>query len=147
MMSWWSEKNNLLLSRSMATRPAYFINEHRIQRTRDLGIKCEDLKGTLVLGTATVSNDTWSGTIAGLASYGRSLTPEEVASHFHAWTANSPAGLKESLHASSLYLFNEGSGSVANDFVSGRRSITIPKDYAILRKRFLQPFWEESPRS
>ena len=120
-----------------------FLNGHRIPRTRDLGIKCGDLAGTLVLGTAISSNDTWTGTVLGLAAYNRSLGAEGVEKHFRAWTQDSHRNLKSSLDALALYVFDERTGDTVHDLESEGKRIAVPDNYSIVNKRFLQPFWEE----
>jgi len=120
-----------------------FVDGKRIQRTHNLGVRCGDLRGTLILGTATSLNDTFSGTLLGLAVYGRAIDAADAANHYQAWTANRPADLKQVLNADALYLFNEGTGRIARNSISDQGDIILPENYSVRRKRFLQPFWEE----
>lgn len=119
-----------------------FVDGKRIERIHDLGIRCGDLQGTLILGTAPSSNDTWSGTFVGLAAYGRALDAEQAKAHYQEWAAR-PADLKQLLNANVLYVFDEGAGRTVHSRSFDRWDITIPKNYSVRRKRFLQPFWEE----
>ena len=120
-----------------------FVDGKRIPRIHNLGVRCADLRGTLILGTATSLNDTFSGTLLGLAVYGRALDAREAADHYQAWTANPPTDLKQALNADALYRFNEGAGRIARNSVSDQWDISLPDNYSVRRKRFLQPFWEE----
>ena len=120
-----------------------FVDGKRIQRVHNLGVRCGDLQGTLILGTATSLNDTFSGTVLGLAAYGRALDAAEAVSHYQAWTANQPTDLKQALNADALYLFNEGTGRITRNLISDQGHILLPENYSVRRKRFLQPFWEE----
>ena len=138
-----AHKKALLTLTTETGKTQYYVDGRRIPRSKDLAIQCGDLKGTLILGTSTVSNDVWSGSILGIAAYNRALTADEVKRHFAAWNAPNTDGLELSLQPAALYPFVERTGSMIRDAQSNAPTIEIPKNYTILRKRFLQPFWEE----
>jgi VanZ like family/Concanavalin A-like lectin/glucanases superfamily len=114
-----------------------------IQTTREFGLRCQDLTGVLLVGNSPVANFSWEGTLFGLAFYNRSLGAGEVKQHYDQWTRSPLADLPASLHASSLYLFNEGKGSLIRNLGTAGPELNIPNTYTILHQRFLQPFWEE----
>jgi VanZ like family/Concanavalin A-like lectin/glucanases superfamily len=120
-----------------------YENGSLIQTAREFGLRCQDLTGVLVVGNSPVANFSWEGTLFGLAFYNRSLGAGEVKQHYDQWTRSPRADLPASLHGISVYLFNEGKGSLIQNFGTAGPGLNIPNTYTILHQRFLQPFWEE----
>jgi VanZ like family/Concanavalin A-like lectin/glucanases superfamily len=128
-----------------------YENGSLIQTAREFGLRCQDLTGVLLVGNSPVANFSWEGTLFGLAFYNRLLGAGEVKQHYDQWTRSPRADLPASLHATSLYLFNEGKGSLIQNFGiqnlgTAGPELNIPNTYTILHQRFLEPFWEEFRR-
>jgi hypothetical protein len=69
-----------------------------------------DLSGRIVLGTATIDFEPWSGEIHGLAIYSKELTHGEVLANFLNWTQANPSVTSDSTQCIARYQFNERSG-------------------------------------
>src|SRR5271157_2520524 len=67
--------------------------------THDFGLHCEDLSGALILGNSLVRNDSWRGSVLGLALYNRLLSASDVEQHFELWTRGRNSVLPQSLNA------------------------------------------------
>jgi len=97
------------------------------------GMKRGDLTGRLVLGTS-LRNDSWTGTIFGLAFSSIEMDRAEVASdRFGDASGNWDA----------IYRFDERSGNVAHNAIDSGTDLLIPSHYQVLEKPFLQRPWEQ----
>jgi VanZ family protein len=99
--------------------------------------------GRLVLGTSPTTDDSWRGQIYGLALYGAELPPVQVRAHYDNWTKSGNPSPAAADSPAALYLFNELSGRVVHNSVSGGMNLEIPSRYALVHQYFLRPFWRE----
>jgi hypothetical protein len=120
-----------------------YVAGHPLKSSRDFGLRCEDLTGVLILGNSPVVNRNWEGAMLGLALYNRALSPAEAAQHYEQWKQASGTILPQVLNSTSLYVFNESSGSAIYNRGNSGPNLYIPADYFILHKKFLEPFWQE----
>ena len=100
--------------------------------------------GRMVVGTATDSNDSWSGILRGLALYQSQLSAAAVARDYDSWTgipARPESGVGEG--AVAQYLFAENHGQVVRNQITGGPDLFIPAKYLLLHQRMLQPLWRE----
>jgi VanZ family protein len=102
-------------------------------------ISLADLSGQLVLGSATVQPDSWSGEIHGVAIYSRELTPEEVLQSNRRWTSGQPPDAS----AIASYLFTERAGNIVHAQGIAAQDLYIPKVYRVPHHSFLTPPWRE----
>ena len=101
-----------------------------------------NLTGTLVVGNSSVADNSWSGTILGLAVYDSSLPASEVKEHAQEWgRGNSPTFTADQFPVA-LYQFDEHAGTVANNSLDRATNLLIPGRYFVLHPRFLTPIWE-----
>lgn len=90
--------------------------------------------GCYVMGTAPEGKNSWSGSIDGLALWGRALTQAEARE-----AATQSSGLL------ARYQF-EGAGPAAKNSVSDGLHITVPEVFRPVRKIFLGPLYEDRGR-
>lgn len=118
----------------------------------DPGIASRELTGRLVLANSTY-DDSWKGAIAGLAIYGRELTPAEVSSHFQHWSSSENPNEKLNPNLSmvgepviALYRFDERAGNTIHNWVDPTTDLTIPARYFVLHRDFLrQDLYPQAP--
>ena len=103
----------------------------------------KEFVGRLVLGDAPQQPDSWSGDLRGLALYGGELTAAQVLRHYETWTRLERPEISGEERNVALYLFNERAGNVAHDQAGSGVNLEIPKQYVVLDKIFLEPFWKE----
>jgi VanZ family protein len=98
--------------------------------------------GQLILGNSPTGKQYWTGNLLGLAIYNRSLTEEEVLKSFESWENNKKSSLPKEEGLVSSYLFNERSGTLAQDHVGGHH-LLIPSRFKVLQKTILVPPWKD----
>jgi VanZ like family/Concanavalin A-like lectin/glucanases superfamily len=101
-----------------------------------------DLTGRIVLANSPTSNDSWPGTILGLAIYQRELTASEIAADYVSWTAKQKGIVSAEKGADALYLFDERGGAVVHNRLDPAADLTIPAHYFILHPPFLRSPWK-----
>jgi len=116
---------------------AVYLNGVLKQRSTRLQLSRGDLSGQLVLGTSPLAAETWSGEIQGIALYGAELTPQQISSHFDAWSRGAPQPSPPDEAPFALYNFSERSGNVARDRLGRAPDLSIPASFQIPHKRFL----------
>lgn len=104
---------------------------------------CEDFAGQLVAGTSPVADDSWAGTLRGLALYDRELTAAQALRHYQNWTKQGEPECADDERCVALYLFDERAGNIAHNKVSSGIDLYIPRQYLILHQRLLQSLWSE----
>jgi VanZ family protein len=102
-------------------------------------ITLADLSGQLVLGSATVQPDSWSGEIHGLAIDPRELNPQEVLESNRRWTVGEPPDAS----AIASYTFTERAGNIVHAQGIAPQDLYIPKIYRVPHHSFLTPPWRE----
>jgi VanZ family protein len=106
-----------------------------------IGESWNNFTGMLVVANSPSSNDSWSGTIKGLAIYNRQLTTDEVSEHYESWVRDNRPALSPQEVPTALYLFNEREGdTVYNEFGHGT-DLKIPSSYFVLHAAFLESPW------
>jgi hypothetical protein len=105
-----------------------------------------DLTGRLVLANSPTSNNSWSGTIRGLAIYQQALTASQVTADYAAWMAKGKPILTPDKDAAGEYLFDERSGAFAHNRLDPATDLTIPHHYFILHPAFLTLPWRRYHR-
>lgn len=106
-------------------------------------VSAEALKGRLILGNAANGKHSWSGRLFGMAMYNRTLDAAEVARHHVLWSQANARQLVSAAGLLALYLFDEGSGQVAQDHSRHRHQMAIPAIYHAPHKEFLTLPWRE----
>jgi VanZ like family/Concanavalin A-like lectin/glucanases superfamily len=106
------------------------------------GIDARELSGHLVLANSTV-DDSWIGSISGLAIYGRDLSPLQIQTHFADWRSGVGPVLSREASPIAFYRFDERSGPVAHNVLSPQTDLSIPEKYFVLHPAFLRTPWEQ----
>jgi VanZ family protein len=131
---------------SGADRTSMYLNGHLI-RTFPGFRPLDNCSGQLVVGSSTVSPDTMSGELYGLAVYQVELNTPRIAEHFESWTKLGHPELAESDAAAAVYLFNEHVGNIVHNSVRQALDLLIPNRFFLLHHQFLQAFWKENRTS
>ena len=113
-----------------------------------VGPQFQTLEGTftgrLILADAPEQPDNFRGRIRGLAIYEDELDNQRVSRHYKTWARNGRPDIAQDEHDIALYLFNERIGEVVrNHSAAGRGDLYIPRDYEVVDKISLEPFWRE----
>jgi hypothetical protein len=103
----------------------------------------DDLTGRLVLANSPTVNDSWSGTILGLAIYRQQLTHLQIAADYASWIRKQALVQTREGSAVALYLFDEHGGAVVHNRLDPAEDLTIPKHYFILHPGFMRTPWRE----
>jgi hypothetical protein len=127
---------------SSPQRTAVYVNGALVRTLPQFGLSSEDLTGQLVVGNNPVANDGWEGQVKGLAIYDRELTEAEVTQHYNAWTTKHSVQM-ENESPSTLYLFNEGSGTDVHNQMNSETDLHMPEHFFVLHAPFLQRPWDE----
>lgn len=106
-------------------------------------VSLNDLSGQLVLGSATVSVEAWSGDIRGLALFSRELTSEEVLEDYSLWMQGDPNKFVATDSEIAAYTFAERAGNIVHSQGTAPRDLLIPKIYRVPHHSFLTPPWRE----
>jgi len=101
------------------------------------------LTGRIIIGDSAGQPGGWRGELYGLAIYHRELTRQEVVRHYVAWTQEGRPQTAPNERNVALYLFNEGAGNVVHNAAGPGLDLQIPKEYQVVDKIFLEPFWKE----
>jgi hypothetical protein len=127
---------------SSAQGTVVYVNGGLVRTSPQFGLSSEDLTGQLVVGNHPLADDGWHGQLRGLAIYNRELTAAEVLQHYHAWTTNQKAEIKNEGPVA-LYLFDEGMGNVVHNQIDSGTDLDIPEHYFVLDAPFLERPWDE----
>jgi len=147
--SWWKtdrvfakSKRVVLTVISTRGKTLLYVDGIHTSTSSDFGLVDHDLTGRLVLGNS-MTQDSWTGRITGLAVYHVALTPSQVEQNAAAWTQGlMPVANSESAPAA-LYLFNERKGNTVHDQTGSGNSLEIPARYFIVHPDFMAPVWEQ----
>jgi hypothetical protein len=107
-----------------------------------LGDSAYNLTGKLVIANSPVVDDSWTGTILGLAVYDGQLNSSQVEQHEQEWSRGQMLEFTKSENPVALYLFDEHEGRVAYNKLDSVTDLQIPTRYFVLHPRFLTPLWE-----
>jgi len=108
------------------------LNQKVIIHSNRVSLSCDDLQGTVVLGTSPVDDASWEGQLRQVAISRTSISGERVL----AVPDGSTSGTEQAL---AIYNFREGSGNVVRSSVPGGPVLNIPSRYTILNKTVLTP--------
>ena len=103
-----------------------------------IGDSSNNLTGHLVVANSPSSNDSWSGTIKGMAIYDRQLTQTEILEHYESWAKNGRPNLTQEEAPIALYLFDERVGDIAHSQFDHSVDLKIPNRYFVLHPPFLE---------
>lgn len=106
-------------------------------------LAASDFGGDLVIANSPTANDSWSGSLRGLAFYDQELAPAQVRQHYATWAENGRPTISENEHATALYLFDERAGRAIHNEVPSGVGLYIPERYRQLHEVFFEPFWRE----
>lgn len=121
---------------------AAYVDGALVRTLPDFRPANESFSGRLVVGTSPVTNDSWSGSLFGLALYERELTVAEVRRD---WESFNSRGRPDSDRAAAIYLFDERAGNVVHDRapVNPGLDLFVPERFTLLQEKFLDPVWDE----
>jgi len=111
--------------------------------SRDFRFSREDWAGQLIIGNSSVTVDTWSGQLKGLAIYNRELPASQVMQHYQSWLGSGRPDTSSPDGAVALYLFNEVRGNTVHNLADSATDLVIPERFFVLHKRFLKRPWNE----
>lgn len=120
-----------------------YVNGSLAKMFPDFRFSYEDLIGPLVIGNSSLTTDTWSGELKGVAIYQRGLTASQVARHYQSWLGSGRPDVAALDRAAAVYLFNEGSGDVVHNQVDSATDLVIPERFFVLHEPFLERPWNE----
>jgi len=120
-----------------------YVNGVLVRMSRGFQFSTQDLTGQLVIGNSSVTTDTWSGQLKGLAIYNRELPAGQVAQHYQSWLGSGRPSVPAPDTAVALYLFNDGSGDVVHNQVDSGNDLVIPERFFLLHEPFLELPWNE----
>jgi len=124
-------------------RTAIYANGARVRDWPGVRIPNRLLAGRLILGTTAAMDDSWPGTMRGVAIYSRALNAAQVKQHYATWTAGASPDADGLL---ALYRFDGGSGHViANQAPGASGELRIPEQYTIPAKDVLEPVEFDHP--
>jgi len=103
----------------------------------------EVFAGRLIVGDGPLQPDSFRGRIRGVAIYDRDLNGAQVFDHYRSWTGRGAPEIAQGERNTALYLFNEKTGRVIHNLVSGGVDLDIPNSYTVMDKIALEPFWTE----
>jgi len=126
-----------------AHQTVVYVDGVRAKTCAIAGASADNLSGTVVLANSALVNNSWPGTILGLALYGRQLKPDEAAQDYESWTKIGKPALAETESPLALYRFDEHSGAVAHNQLNAATDLRIPKHYLVLHPAFLELPWRE----
>lgn len=106
----------------------------------------ETLRGRLVIGDAPEGNSHWSGQLAGMAVFSRSLDAREVGRHYEFWTKQKWQDIAAEPGLSALYNFGERSGWTIPDGSASDNPLIAPEYYRRFHKTVLVPPWRDPHR-
>jgi VanZ family protein len=138
------ENNSVFLTIALNSREALTYVNGTLAKISPLSGAWNDLTGRAVLANVPTANDSWSGEIFGLAIYQYELTASQITANYESWkTKWKPVRLSSKENATSVYLFDEHSGSMAHNLYDASICLIIPTHYFILHPRFLLVPWKE----
>jgi hypothetical protein len=120
-----------------------YVNGVAARTFRDFPLSNQDLTGQLVIGNSSVTTDTWSGQLKGLAIYDRELSADQVSYYYRGWVGTGRPAVSALDGAVALYLFNEGSGDVVRNRATSGPDLVIPERFFVLNEPFLLRPWNE----
>lgn len=120
-----------------------YVNGALVRMSRDFRFTSEDLTGKLVVGNSSVTTDTWSGKLKGLAIYARDLTANQAMQNYQSWVGSGQPGVPVADEVIASYLFNEGGGNDVHNSVDAATDLVIPEHFFVLHEPFLARPWNE----
>ena len=116
-----------------------YFNGELIREKEDLTLKIpnKEMKARLIMGNSVYGNNSWEGTIYGLAFYQYELTSQKVYHHYDQWLKNKnfTFAIKENPYL--LYLFNENNKLKSLDYSGHKNHIYMPERMKKLERKFL----------
>jgi VanZ family protein len=138
------ENNSVFLTIVLNSREALTYVNGTLAKISPLSGAWNDLTGRAVLANALTTNDSWSGTIFGLAIYQYELTASQITADYESWkTKWKPVRTSSKENAAAVYLLDERGGAIAHNLYDASTCLTIPTRYFILHPRFLLVPWKE----
>jgi hypothetical protein len=132
----------LITVTAAATGTDVYLNGVLARSSPNFGLTRRDLNGGIVVANSPVINDSWSGTLRGIAIYTQQLTADQVHANYQDWTSSGhPKNLSEE-NAAAIYPFTERSGKVIHSQLASGVDLQIPNYYLVLYPPFLKPFWQ-----
>lgn len=120
-----------------------YVNGTLARMSRDFRFSNEDLTGQLVIGNSSVTTDTWSGRLKGLAIYNREPTVSQVTQNYQSWSGSGHPGISALEGAVALYLFDEGRGNAVHNQADSTTDLVMPDRFFVLQEPFLERPWNE----
>jgi hypothetical protein len=128
---------------SSANETSVFLDGHFLKSDPHFGLSSKDFTGLLVVANSPVTNDSWSGQLRGLAMFNRELTAAEILRHYDSWTKTGRPDISKNEQLTTLYLFDQHTGTVIRNEVVSAPDLYIPDHYLIVHETFLQWPWNE----
>lgn len=136
-------KDAFITITSSKERTLVYVDGALIRSIPRFGVSTSDLAWQMIVANSPVENDSWSGSLRGLAVFDRELSASEVIAHYEFWTKTGQPSVPERRDARALYLFNEGKGNVIHNERSNGPDLYIPDHYLVLHQTLLQWPWNE----
>ncbi|HME13760.1 MAG TPA: VanZ family protein [Candidatus Acidoferrum sp.] len=120
-----------------------YVNGQLAQTAAGYHISSSNFSGELLLGTAPITYDAWSGDLRGLAFYRQELNATQVQQHFYEWSESGTLSADTAEEVLAQYFFDERSGTIVHNQVAGMPDLMIPRYFQVPHKGILLPPWRE----
>ena len=120
------------------TGDTVYVNGKKAEASSHLGLTQQDLSGRLILGTSPVVDEPWPGEVMGIAIYASELSLSQVMAHCRSWMQSRQIELAHEQNTVAVYDFHEGSGQIIHNLANGAANLTIPSQYSVPYKIFLE---------
>jgi VanZ family protein len=137
------KKQAMITVTSDGRSAAVYIDGQLVTRSLWFGLSADDLTGRLIVGTSALQGDSWRGRLRGLALYRSELSAAQVAQHYEEWTRKGKPLATDNERVVALYLFDEHTGRIVNDYAGSRGDLYIPEHFLLVHQIFLEPPWSE----
>jgi len=106
-----------------------------------------DAAGRLILGTAPLSSQPWSGDLRALAIYDRELPQERIAVHYKNLMEGARPEIASDDRCIALYRFDEHTGHTVHNAIGSEYDLQIPSRYTVVGQTVLDPIWRAARES
>jgi hypothetical protein len=120
-----------------------YKNGALVKTSQDFRFSSDNLAGQLVVGNSSVTTDTWSGQLKGLAIYARQLTASQVMQNYQSWVRSGQPFVSAPDGVTAAYFFNEGGGNIVHNRVDSATDLVIPERFFVFHEPFLERPWNE----
>lgn len=105
-------------------------------------LNASSFSGDFSLGSSETENESWGGTVYGIAGFDRALNPEETQRDLFFWESGDRTA-HQVLGPTLLYIFDGRKGNVIPNLAAADHDLVIPAHFKIVHRPFLEPPWHD----